>query len=54
MGSGALGFALIGEMFLERVITIITGAMSKGCRIDSRRKKPNTYQLVRDPKLMTS
>ena len=38
----------------ERVITIITGAMSKGCRIDSRRKKPNTYQLVRDPKLIRS
>ena len=54
LGAGALGFALIGEMSLERVITIITGAMSKGCRIDSRRKKPNTYQLVRDPKLIRS
>lgn len=54
LGTAALGFALIGEMSLERVITIITGAMSKGCRIDSRRKKPNTYQLVRDPKLIRS
>jgi hypothetical protein len=49
-----LGFALIGEMALSRVIKRITGAMSKGCRINSRRKKPNTYQLVRDPTLIHS
>lgn len=54
LGISALGFALIGEMSLSRVIQLITGAMSKGCRIDSRRKKPNTYQLVRDPKLIRS
>jgi hypothetical protein len=53
-GAGMLGFALIGEMALSRVIKRITGAMSKGCRIDSRRKKPNTYQLVRDPTLIHS
>jgi len=49
-----LGFALIGEMPLSRVIQRITGAMGKSCRINSRRKKPNTYQLVRDPKLYHS
>lgn len=48
----ALGFALVGEMPLSQVIDRITGAMSKGCLIDSRRKKPNTYQLVRDPTLI--
>ena len=50
----ALGFALVGEMPLSRVIERITGAMRKGCLIDSRRKKPNTYQLVRDPTLIHS
>jgi hypothetical protein len=53
-GACALGFALMGEMSLSRVTGIITSAMSKGCCIDSRRKKPNTYQLVRDPKLISS
>jgi Transposase DDE domain len=52
--ASALGFALVGEMSLSRVIARITGAMSKGCRINSRRKKPNTYQLVRDPTLIHS
>jgi len=50
----ALGFALVGEMALTRVIERIMGAMSKGCRINPRRKKPNTYQMVRDPKLIHS
>jgi hypothetical protein len=53
-GACALGFALVGEMSLSRVIDRITGAMGKGCHIDSRRKKPNTYQLVRDPTLIHS
>jgi len=53
-GACALGFALVGEMSLSRVIERITGAMGKGCHIDSRRKKPNTYQLVRDPTLILS
>ena len=52
--ASALGFALVGEMSLSRAIARITRAMSKGCRIDSRRKKPNTYQLVRNPKLIRS
>lgn len=52
--ASALGFALVGEMSLSRVIARITRAMSKGCRINSRRKKPNTYQLVRDPTLIHS
>ena len=52
--ASALGFALVGEMSLSRVIARITGAMSKGCRIDSRSKKHNTYQLVRDPTLIHS
>ena len=47
--AAVLGFALVGEIALCRVIQRITGAMSKGCRIDSRRKRPNTYQLLRDP-----
>jgi hypothetical protein len=52
--ASALGFALIGDLPLYRVIQRITGAMSKGCLINSRRKKPNTYQLVRNPKLIHS
>jgi hypothetical protein len=53
-GACVLGFALMGEMSLSRVIGILTNAMGKSCRIDSRRKKPNTYQLVRDPALIHS
>lgn len=53
-GACVLGFALMGELSLSRVISIITSAMGKGCHIDSRRKKPNTYQLVRNPKLISS
>jgi len=52
--ASALGFALIGELSLSRVIERITGAMGKGCLLNSRRKKPNTYQLVRDPTLIHS
>ena len=52
--ASALAFALIGEMSLSRTIQRITEAMSNGCRINPRRKKPNTYQLVRDPKLINS
>ena len=52
--ASALGFALIGDMSLSRAIQRIAGAMGKACRINSRRKKPNTYQLVRDPKLISS
>ena len=52
--ASALGFALIGEMSLSRAIQRIAGAMGKSCRINSRRKKPNTYQLVSDPKLISS
>ena len=53
-GACVLGFALMGELSLSRVISILTRAMGKGCRIDSRCKKPNTYQLVRNPKLISS
>src|SRR5262249_14205435 len=54
LAASALGFALVVEMPLSGAIQRITAAMGKGCRINSRRKKPNTSQLVRDPKLIRS
>lgn len=48
-GAPLLSVALLGEMDLDRVITRITGAMNKGCRIDSRCSKFNTYQLLESP-----
>ncbi|MDQ2887010.1 MAG: IS4 family transposase [Chloroflexota bacterium] len=49
-----LSFALLGEMDLDRTITRITGAMNKGCRIDSRCSRFNTYQLLESPSRIRS
>jgi hypothetical protein len=48
----ALCFALAGEMKLSRVIARITAAMSQGCRVEPRHTRPNTAQLLEDPKLI--
>jgi hypothetical protein len=50
--ASALCLGLMGEMELGRVLEIITGAMKGGCRIDTRRKKPNTNQLLANSKLI--
>ena len=52
--ASALGFALIGEMSLSRVIQRIASGMGKACRINSRRTKPNTYQMVSNPELIST
>jgi hypothetical protein len=50
--ASALCFALQGEMDIDRTLSIIAGAMKGGCRIDPRRKKPNTYQLIEQSRLI--
>lgn len=48
----ALAFA--GLLPLHAVVQRTTDAMASGCRIDSRRTRPNTYQLVANPQLNSS
>lgn len=46
----ALGVA--GAVDLEPMVQRTAGAMASGCRVDARRKRPATYQLIADPKLV--
>lgn len=46
--------ALAGRMSPEQVTQSTKEAMGKQCRIDRRRKRPNTYQYWQDPKLISS
>ena len=53
--ASTLGFATFrGDLPLTRNSDNRGSGWRKACRINSRRKKPNTYQLVRDPKLISS
>jgi hypothetical protein len=36
---------------LQDVIALIYRCLAAGCRLNRRRKKPNTYQLLLDPTL---
>ncbi len=47
-----MALALAGLLPLPVVLQRTTDAMASGCRIDSRRSRPNTYQLVADPLLI--
>lgn len=53
-GTSALCFALREQRSLQEVIVRLSDGMRQGCRIDSRRKKHNTYQLLADPNLIHS
>ncbi|MGZ6321817.1 MAG: hypothetical protein ACXWQR_21250 [Ktedonobacterales bacterium] len=46
--------AFIGLVALQVVVGHTVQMMQTGCTIDSRRSRPNTYQLVADPRLIHS
>ncbi len=50
------GFALAfaGLVCLHRVVERTAQTMQCGCTIDSRKKRPNTYQLIQNPQLNSS
>jgi hypothetical protein len=47
-----LALALSGVIAVPTVVERTTQMMQKGCTINSRRKRPNTYQLLADPRLV--
>jgi hypothetical protein len=47
-----LALAFAGMVAVEVVVEHTVLMMQTGCTIDSRRSKPNTYQLVADPTLI--
>ncbi len=49
-----LALALTGEVQMQRVVERTAVTMQRGCTLNSRRKRPNTYQLVENPKLNSS
>ena len=50
----ALALGVAGVVPLPLMVQHTTQAMTRGCTINSRRHKPNTYQLVAQPKLIHS
>jgi len=46
-----LASALACPLFLCRAIGVIHRCLAAGCRLNRRKKKPNTYQLLLDPAL---
>jgi Transposase DDE domain len=46
--------ALVGDVAMERVLDRTISTMQRGCTLNSRRKRPNTFQLVDHPKLNSS
>ncbi len=49
-----LALAFVGLAAVEVVVEHTVLMMQTGCTIDSRKKRPNTYQLLADPKLIQS
>lgn len=49
-----LALAFAGVVTVETVVGRTVQMMSKGCTINSRKKHPNTYQLVANPQLNSS
>jgi hypothetical protein len=49
-----LALALAGVVTVETVVARTVQMMGKGCTINARQRRPNTYQLVVDPKLNSS
>jgi len=50
----ALALGVAGVVPLDLMVQRTTQTMASGCRINSRRQKPNTYQLVAQPNLIHS
>src|SRR5438067_5629859 len=49
-----LALALAGVVAVETVVGRTVQMMGKGCTINARKRRPNTYQLLADPKLNSS
>jgi hypothetical protein len=49
-----LALAFAGGVAVEVVMERTAQMMSKGCTINSRKTRPNTYQLIQNPKLNSS
>lgn len=49
-----LALAFAGIVAVETVVERTVQMMGTGCTIDSRKRRPNTYQLLADPKLNSS
>src|SRR5437588_7312901 len=49
-----LALALAGMVAVETVVGRTVQMMGKGCTINARQKRPNTYQLLADPQLNSS
>lgn len=49
-----LALALAGVVAVETVVGRTAQMMGKGCTINSRKRRPNTYQLLADPQLNSS
>jgi hypothetical protein len=50
----ALALGVAGVVSLETMVERTSATMASGCTVESRRKRPATYQLVADPKLIHS
>ena len=48
---GMIVNGLLGRVSLKEVLEEMREALSHGCKINTRKKKPNTYQQLLDPKL---
>ena len=46
-----LASALACPTLLDRAIAVIHRCLAAGCRLNRRKTKPNTYQLLLDPTL---
>src|SRR6266568_9300569 len=49
-----LALALAGVVAVETVVGRTVQMMGKGCTINARKRRPNTYQLLADPQLNSS
>jgi hypothetical protein len=47
-----LAFAFAGFVLVATVVEHTSQMMATGCTIDSRKGRPNTYQLIQNPQLI--
>jgi len=47
----SLASALVYPAFLDHILAVVQRCVAAGCRLNRRKKKPNTYQLLLEPSL---
>ena len=47
----ALASALVYPAFLDHILAVVQRSIAAGCRLNRRKKNPNTYQLLLEPSL---